>query len=174
MTSGYTDKRDGGARRHGGMDFAVPIGTPVRAMAPGKVKTAGDTGEYPGAGIMVTVEHDVGGVKPISRYMHLSAVNVKPGDQIAAGDVVGFSGDTGANAPHLHADVLIDPAAKARWELYFGQPPGGWVMHSNGMAKVPLESLVPIDAHGDSVVPKPPPGRGLGWLLLIALLLWDN
>lgn len=174
VTSGYHATRAGG-RSHGGLDFAVPEGTPVYSVFPGVVRSAGDSGQYPGAGIMVTVDHDVGGHKATSRYLHLSKVLVKKGDKLGAKTELGKSGATGARSPHLHLDVLIDKGSVPAWESRFGRPPGGWVVHSSGKYKIPLETLVPIDAGAEGLLIKKPALRSeYLWVLAILLLLSDN
>jgi murein DD-endopeptidase MepM/ murein hydrolase activator NlpD len=74
-------------------------------------------GQQRGYGQTVVVEHD-GGVR--TRYAHLSAVTVQPGQQLAEGEVLGRVGRSGrATGPHLHFEVLkdgarIDPLEAAR------------------------------------------------------------
>lgn len=92
---------------HNGVDFSVPEGTPVHAAAGGKV-TAAVTGGGGPMGNYITLEH-AGGVR--SQYLHLSAVDVAVGDQVAAGQVIGKSGNTGrSTGAHLHFTILTDDA----------------------------------------------------------------
>lgn len=88
---------------HTGLDFRVRIGTPVSAAANGTVILAEREGAY---GLRIEVEHANGFV---TTYNHLSQIDVKVGDRVAAGDTMGKSGNTGnTTGPHLHLEVLKD------------------------------------------------------------------
>lgn len=101
ISSTFGWRRDpftGAPQLHDGVDFAVPIGTPVLAVADGQVSTAGGLSGY---GLVVIIRHNQQTRE--SRYGHLSQVLVKPGEQIRAGTIIGFSGNTGfSTGPHLH------------------------------------------------------------------------
>ncbi|WP_309050952.1 M23 family metallopeptidase [Streptomyces sp.] len=89
---------------HTGQDFAVPSGTPVRAVGPGRVVTAGYGGAY---GYQVVIRHPDG---HWTQYAHLSRVDVSPGQYVAAGQRVARSGATGrVTGPHLHFEVRTGP-----------------------------------------------------------------
>ncbi len=88
---------------HSGMDFRAPTGTDARVTAAGTVIKAGWNGGY---GRMVEVQH-AGGYT--TRYAHLSKIQVKVGDELEVGDVVGKVGSTGrSTGPHLHYEVRQD------------------------------------------------------------------
>ncbi|WP_371820272.1 peptidoglycan DD-metalloendopeptidase family protein [Verticiella alkaliphila] len=95
---------------HSGLDFAVPTGTPIKAPAAGRVILVGD---YFFNGKTVFVDHGQG---LISMFCHLSVIDVKVGDTLARGGVLGKVGATGrATGPHLHwnvslNDVRVDPS----------------------------------------------------------------
>lgn len=95
ITSDYGAPRSYGG--HTGIDLGVPVGTPVWAARDGHVVFAGELGGY---GNCVDIEHD-GGLK--TRYGHLSSFKVRSGHDVARGDVIALSGNTGASSgPHLH------------------------------------------------------------------------
>lgn len=82
-----------------GQDYAVPVGTAVRAPAAGYI-AVDDDGSSGAAGISVVIYHDNG---YSSDLMHLSRNVVRAGQRVAQGQVVGYSGNTGASTgPHLH------------------------------------------------------------------------
>lgn len=90
------------ARNHTGLDFAAPLGTPIRSVLAGEVIAA----EYAGAyGRQAKVRHADG---TVTTYSHMSEFTVSPGDSVAAGDQVGSIGVTGnTTGPHLHFEVLL-------------------------------------------------------------------
>ena len=104
MTSGYrTSERPD----HMGTDYPMPEGTPISVIQPGKVTRAG---WYDGYGYGVQVNHP-GGVN--SFYGHLSSMNVKVGQNIDPGTVIGKVGTTGrSTGPHLHFEVDADGKSK--------------------------------------------------------------
>jgi murein DD-endopeptidase MepM/ murein hydrolase activator NlpD len=92
----------GGRRRHSGIDYPAPHGTPVRAIGDGTVKKAGDGDGY---GNLVIVRH---GGNHSTRYGHLArfAQGVKPGVAVRRGQVIGFVGSTGlSSGSHLHFEL---------------------------------------------------------------------
>lgn len=97
-------------RPHSGLDIAAGEGTPVRAPAPGVV-TLAETGMYFEGGL-VLLDH---GHWLESAFLHLSRLDVEPGERVEKGDIIGAVGATGrATGPHLHWSIkwrglLVDP-----------------------------------------------------------------
>lgn len=104
-----TDPILGTAALHSGMDFRAPVGMPAKVTAGGVVVKAGWNGGY---GRMIDVDHGNGFV---TRYGHLSEIDVAVGQKLDAGDVIGKTGNSGrSTGPHLHYEVrhngeAIDP-----------------------------------------------------------------
>ena len=91
---------------HRGVDFAIPIGTPVLAVGDGEVVVSKRSG---GAGNYVAIRH---GRQYMTRYMHLKKLLVKPGDKVKRGDRIALSGNTGrSTGPHLHYEIWINNQA---------------------------------------------------------------
>ncbi len=107
MASGYgwridpfTKKR----RRHKGMDFSANRGTPIYATGDGVVKRADNRSS--GYGRHIRIDHGFG---YISLYAHLNKYNVRRGQKVKRGDIIGFVGNTGRSvAPHLHYEIIKD------------------------------------------------------------------
>ncbi|MER6713213.1 MULTISPECIES: M23 family metallopeptidase [unclassified Streptomyces] len=97
----------GGARwasRHTGQDFAVPIGTPVRAVGAGQVVRVSCGGAF---GIEIVLRH-AGGY--YTQYAHLASVAVDQGEHVSPGQWIGQSGSTGnSTGPHLHFETRVTP-----------------------------------------------------------------
>lgn len=122
-----TVTEEAGTRRgaHWGMDFGVPVGTPVRAPFDGTVVWVGNdgaTGFLKSAGVWANGPALIMDIRRtdglISRFGHLSRFLAKPGQLVAAGEVVAESGNTGfTSGPHLHWEL--------RWNRAFSS--SGWV-----------------------------------------------
>ena len=92
----------GASRNHKGIDIPGPVGTPIYATADGMIGRAQWVSGY---GKYVEIEH---GNAVQTRYGHLSAMNVVPGQRIRKGDVLGYMGSTGrSTGSHLHYEVRI-------------------------------------------------------------------
>ncbi|TLQ39027.1 peptidoglycan DD-metalloendopeptidase family protein [Streptomyces marianii] len=89
---------------HTGIDFVVPIGTPIESIGPGTVVTAGPGGAY---GNQVVIRHPDG---MFSQYAHLSRLTVSKGQKVKGGTRIGLSGATGnVSGPHLHFEIRTGP-----------------------------------------------------------------
>ena len=93
-------------RFHHGADLRAALATEIYAIADGKVTFAKEDGGY---GLAVRIAHKN---KVVSFYAHCSALKVKVGDIVKAGQVVALSGNTGlSTGPHLHFGIYVDGAA---------------------------------------------------------------
>ncbi|MDX2695546.1 LysM peptidoglycan-binding domain-containing protein [Streptomyces ipomoeae] len=89
---------------HTGVDFPVPTGSAVKSVGSGEVVTAGWGGSF---GYQVVIRHSDG---RYTQYAHLSAISVKDGQHVSAGQRIGRSGNTGnSTGPHLHFEVRTGP-----------------------------------------------------------------
>jgi murein DD-endopeptidase MepM/ murein hydrolase activator NlpD len=120
ISRGYgwgADPIDGRRRFHRGVDLPAPTGTPVLALADGQVQQV-ERGR--GYGLQVVVEHANGWT---TRYAHLSAADVRPGDRVIRGHRLGRVGSSGrSTGPHLHFEAArggrpADPALTVRGPL---------------------------------------------------------
>ena len=92
---------------HPGIDISVPRGTKVAAPADGVVVFAAARAGY---GNAIVIDHGFG---VVTRYGHMDGFNVRPGQRVKRGDVIGFSGNTGrSTAPHLHYEVWVNDQAR--------------------------------------------------------------
>ena len=103
VSSRFGARRDpitGRRAMHGGMDFRAPKGFKVRSTGGGKVRFAGRKGGY---GKLIEIQH-VGGL--VTRYAHLSRIDVSVGQKVTRGETIGRVGSTGrSTGPHLHYEV---------------------------------------------------------------------
>ena len=101
-------------KRHEGVDYGAPIGTPVHVVGDGVVAFAGQQNGY---GNVIMVQHSD---NRVTVYAHLSKIDVQRGQHVAQGDHIGDVGMTGwATGPHLHfefrvAGVVKDPLTIAK------------------------------------------------------------
>lgn len=85
---------------HDGMDFAAPVGTPVRATGNGQVVETQSAGAQ---GVRVAIDH---GFEYKTVYAHMDKYTVKTGQKVTRGDIIGTVGTTGlSTTPHLHYEV---------------------------------------------------------------------
>jgi murein DD-endopeptidase MepM/ murein hydrolase activator NlpD len=104
VNSGFGIRRDpmtGRPARHTGLDIAAPLGTPIRASAGGRVRSAGYRGPY---GYVVEIDHGNG---LTTRYAHLSRLYVRTGELVMPQQEIAAVGSTGrSTGPHLHFEVI--------------------------------------------------------------------
>jgi murein DD-endopeptidase MepM/ murein hydrolase activator NlpD len=109
ITSGFGYRRDpfnGRGAMHAGIDFKGAIGSPIFAAAEGRVSFAGLKSGY-GQAIEITHGNGI-----VTRYAHLSRIDAKIGQRVAAGATIGGLGSTGrSTGPHLHFEVRINDRA---------------------------------------------------------------
>lgn len=122
MASGYgyrTDPFNKTRKFHYGMDFTAPRGTPVFATGDGVVDRA--DANSAGYGNHIRIDHGFGYV---SLYAHLrenKPYNVRVGQRVKRGDIIGYVGSTGrSQAPHLHYEVFKDKERINPINFYYG------------------------------------------------------
>ncbi|MFD3780656.1 M23 family metallopeptidase [Streptomyces sp. NPDC058612] len=97
------------SHKHSGQDFAVPVGTPVKAAGAGTVVKAGPNGggDGPAYGNAVVIKH---ANNTYSQYAHLSRIQVKIGQKVSTDQRIALSGNTGnSSGPHLHFEIRTTP-----------------------------------------------------------------
>ncbi len=103
ITSEYGVRADpftGESKNHKGIDFAGKIGTELYTVSPGRIISAG---ERVGYGKTVEIDHGLGFS---TLYAHMSEINVKRGDWVHPGEVIGLAGNSGrSTGPHLHYEI---------------------------------------------------------------------
>lgn len=119
MASGFGYRSDPftkARKMHQGMDFTAATGTPIYATGDGVVKSADNS--LSGYGNHIEITHGFG---YLTLYAHLSKYNVRPGQQVKRGDVIGFVGSTGrSQAAHLHYEVHKDGQPVNPINFYYG------------------------------------------------------
>lgn len=111
ISKGYSDTAlqysttYGDMRLHTGVDILCEIGSDIKSAGSGTVKSVLDDANF---GRVITIEH-LGDITV--KYCGMGSINVKEGDKVAAGDIIGTSGDIPcecADNPHIHIEVLLD------------------------------------------------------------------
>ena len=119
MASGYgwrIDPFTKTRKRHYGMDFSANRGTPIYAPGNGIVKRA--VSRSSGYGRHIRIDHGFGYV---TVYAHLNKYNVKRGQKVKRGDIIGYVGSTGRSvAPHLHYEIIKDGKKINPLNFYIG------------------------------------------------------
>ena len=119
MASGYgwrTDPFTKARKRHKGMDFSAIVGTPIYATGNGIIKRADR--RLSGYGKHIEINHGFGYV---TLYAHLSKYNVRRGQRVKRGDIIGYVGLTGrTSGHHLHYEVHKDGRAVNPINFYYG------------------------------------------------------
>jgi murein DD-endopeptidase MepM/ murein hydrolase activator NlpD len=142
-TSGWEDGRD-----HPGLDIRAPVGTPVQAIAAGKVVSVAYDSTHSG-GKWIAIDHDRGWR---SRYFHLSQQLVRVGQQVQKGQIIGKSGETGSiGKPHLHLDLKVLPSMIPFIEMDVGRVRTGYFSERDGRTGVPGEPWIPVDRYSEKV-----------------------
>lgn len=119
MASGYgyrTDPFTKKRRFHYGMDFIAKRGAPIYATGNGIIKRADNRSS--GYGNHIRIDHGFGYV---SLYAHLSKYNVRRGQKVKRGDIIGYVGNTGRSVgPHLHYEIFKDNKKINPLNFYYG------------------------------------------------------
>ena len=107
ITSSYGKRKppvQGASTFHNGWDIAADIGTPIKAVADGKVITVGSAEGY---GYWVAIDHGrINGTRVTSEYGHISSWTVAKGQVVKVGEIIAKSGNTGySSGPHLHITI---------------------------------------------------------------------
>ena len=116
VTSPYGFRKRFGGRMHKGTDYAAKTGTGIQLLMPGQVMIADMNRDPDGWGALVQIKHEDG---TITRYAHLSSINVRTGDSVNVGDIIGQTGgnpgDPGAGrstGAHLHWEYIAPGSRK--------------------------------------------------------------
>lgn len=100
------DPFNGDVAFHSGLDLAASFGSSIHSTADGTVISAGRDGSY---GNMVDIDHGFG---VVTRYGHMSEINVNKGDKVKKDSIIGVQGSTGrSTGPHLHYEVRYNGVA---------------------------------------------------------------
>lgn len=144
---------------HGGVDLRAPRGTPIYATADGVVEWASKH-HNSGLGKMVKLVHNYGFS---TIYGHMDQIDVRVGNYVKRGQLLGHSGNTGAStAPHLHYEVRhlnrrLDPSPFLRWSM------DDYDILFTKEDRVEWESLVEVIRRTASVPERPSLLQGPSW-----------
>lgn len=132
MTSplGYRNCPTHGWEFHTGVDYGIPVGTPLRAASSGTVTFAGGVRNDKSYGLYVVIEHE----GYITLYAHMDSISVKTGQTVSMGEFIGKSGNTGSSTgPHLHYEIIVGNKRPGVKEEY----PKGSYVDANKYLKYP-------------------------------------
>lgn len=131
---------------HEGIDFKAKIGTKVYAIGDGVVVVA-DNVINTISGRNIAIRHAFG---LHSSYVHLDRLVVHVGQRVKAGQLIGYSGNTGVRKdgktfdPHLHMTIRATPEALKLYERAYGKPKSGWGGRMGDLGRaVPGEPVIP-------------------------------
>lgn len=142
ITSEFGSRRDpftGRTATHDGIDIAASSGTPIYATGAGRVVSAGMNNG--GFGNWTIIDHG-GGL--MSGYAHQSGINVRPGQTVGKGQMIGFVGSTGrSTGPHLHFQMGAGPGRFANPRQWVpGLKEGGSILYDNTLANLHKKETV--------------------------------
>jgi len=114
VSNGWGDLPARNEAGHNGIDFSLPVGTPIIACHSGIVRVSGF--QKTGFGLVIVIAN----IELETTYAHNSKLFVDLSDTVEGGDVIGQSGDTGnSTGPHLHFGLRINPwRYHGRWNGY--------------------------------------------------------
>ncbi|MEM9986672.1 MAG: M23 family metallopeptidase [Bacteroidota bacterium] len=105
-------------RMHTGIDMQASKGTPIYATADGVIRLARQS--RGGYGKQVEIEH--GSIGYVTKYAHMSDIQVKQGQHVKRGDIIGLSGNTGlSSGPHLHYEIIKEGRKINPLDYFYGE-----------------------------------------------------
>lgn len=166
---------------HTGIDISMPEGTVLGALRDGVVDRVYDGSTAIGKGISIKFDD---GSRAI--YGHLSDVSVKAGEHVGAGEIIGFSGNTGnSTGPHLHFAMKdaeggwLDPTPLGKWFIergkvgsYEGADVGFWGSLGESLAEMCKEGAIALAHILTEVMPEI--GAGITIICAIGIMLTGN
>ena len=145
----------GYSRMHRGLDFRASYGTPIVAVADGRVARAGWAGGY---GNKVRLNH-AGGLA--TSYSHMSRIAVAPGQRVRQGQVIGYVGSTGlSTGPHLHFEIYRNGVAVNPRSVPLRQPRRSFRGADLAAFRARLRSLLGTPVGADQREAQPSVRRG--------------